>query len=47
MTKSVAELSAVAAAITTSEIALRHAGLRPAESGCARETAPPAIELSN
>ena len=40
------ELSNVAAATTISEIALRHAGLRPAESGCARETAPPAIELS-
>ena len=44
--KSLAELSEVDAAITTSEIALRHAGLRPAESGCARETAPPATELN-
>ena len=40
------ELSDVAAARTISEIALRHAGLRPTESGCGRETAPPATELS-
>lgn len=45
MEKSAAELSEVEAAITISEIAFRHAGLRPAESGCGRETAPPATEL--
>lgn len=44
--KSVVDPSRHNAATKTSDIALRHEGFRPIESGSTRDTAPPATELS-